>query len=36
MQKVLTQGFSTFVRRRRVQRHFERRPLPDALVAPPI
>ena len=36
MQKVLTQGFSTFVRRRRVQRHFERRPLPDALVAAPM
>ena len=36
MQKVLTQGFSTFLRRRRVQRHFERRPLLDALVAAPV
>ena len=36
MQKVLKQGFSTFLRRRRVQRHFERRPLLDALVAAPV
>ena len=36
MQKVLTQGFSTFLRRRRVKRHFERRPLLDALVAAPV
>jgi len=28
MHKVLTQGFSTFLRRRHAQRHFERRPLP--------
>ena len=33
MQKVFKQGFSTFLRRRRVQRHFERHPLLDALVA---
>ena len=33
MHKVLTQGFSTFLRRRRVLRHFARRPLLDALVA---
>ena len=33
MRKVFTQGFSTFLRRRRVQRHFERRPVLDALVA---
>ncbi len=33
MHKGLTQGFSTFLRRRRVKRHFERRPLLDALVA---
>ena len=32
---VLTQGFSTFLRRRRVRRHFERRPLLDALAATP-
>jgi Mg2+-importing ATPase len=36
MHKVLTQGFSTFLRRRRVQRHFERRPLLDSLVAAPV
>ena len=36
MEKVLTQGFSTFLRRRRVKRHFERRPLLDALVAAPV
>jgi Mg2+-importing ATPase len=35
MHKGLTQGFSTFLRRRRVQRHFERRPLLDSLVAAP-
>ena len=34
MHKVLTQGFSTFLRRRRVLRHFERRPLPGSAVAP--
>ncbi len=36
MQKLLKQGFSTFLRRRRVQRHFERRPLLDTLVAAPV
>ena len=36
MRKVLTQGFSSFLRRRRATRHFERRPLLDALVAPPV
>jgi Mg2+-importing ATPase len=30
--RVLTQAFSAFLRRRRVQRHFERRPLLDVLV----
>ena len=34
--RALTQGFSTFLRRRRVKRHFERRPLLDALVAAPV
>jgi len=33
MHKALTQRFSTFLRRRKVQRHFERRPLPDALAS---
>ena len=33
MHKTLTQGFSTFLRRRRAQRHFERRPLLDTLAA---
>ena len=33
MQRLLTQGFSSFLRRRRAQRHFERRPLLGALVA---
>jgi P-type Mg2+ transporter len=32
MHSLLTQGFSGFLRRRRVQRHFQRRPLLDALV----
>ena len=36
MLKGFTQGFSTFLRQRRVQRHFERRPLLDALVAEPV
>ncbi len=36
MRKVLTQGFSTFLRRRRAQRHFERRPLLEALAALPL
>ena len=36
MQKVLAQSFSTFVRRHCVRRYFERRPLPDALVAAPM
>ncbi|MEX8520125.1 MAG: magnesium-translocating P-type ATPase [Leptothrix sp. (in: b-proteobacteria)] len=35
MHKVLTQGFSTFLRRRRAKKHFERRPLLDTLVAAP-
>ena len=35
MLKVLTQGFSTFIRRRRAKRHFERRPLLDALMVSP-
>lgn len=35
MHRVFTQGFSTFLRRRRVLRHFERRPLLDALAAAP-
>jgi Mg2+-importing ATPase len=35
MHKALTQGFSTFLRRRRAQKHFERRPLLHALVASP-
>ena len=35
MQKVLKQGFSTFLRRRRVQQHFERHPLLEALAAAP-
>jgi Mg2+-importing ATPase len=29
MRKIFTQGFSRFLRRRHVQRHFERRPLPQ-------
>jgi Mg2+-importing ATPase len=33
--KLLTQGFSTFLRRRRAKRHFERRPLLDTLLAAP-
>jgi len=35
MRKLLTQGFSTFLRRRRATKHFERRPLLDTLVASP-
>ena len=35
MHKTLTQGFSNFLRRRRIKRHFERRPLLGALVAAP-
>src|SRR5450631_3695059 len=31
MRKALTQGFTTFLRRRHAQRHFARRPLLDAL-----
>jgi Mg2+-importing ATPase len=31
MKHVLTQGFSTFLRRRRAQRHFQRRPMLDTL-----
>ncbi len=31
-----TQRFGTFIRRRRAQKHFERRPLLDALVATPV
>jgi len=34
MRRVLTQGFSRFLRRRHAQRHFERRPLPGS-AAPP-
>jgi P-type Mg2+ transporter len=33
MRKALTEGFTTFLRRRRAQRHFARRPLLDALAA---
>ena len=36
MRKALTQGFSTFLRRRRVKRHFERRPLPGVPVTAAI
>ncbi|MBL0151751.1 MAG: magnesium-translocating P-type ATPase [Ideonella sp.] len=35
MNKVLTQGFSTFLRRRRAKKHFERRPLLESLTAAP-
>ena len=35
MKKALTQGFSTFLRRRRAKRHFERRPLLHTLRALP-
>jgi Mg2+-importing ATPase len=35
MNELLTQGFSGFLRRRRVQRHFQRRPLPGSLLAGP-
>ena len=35
MDKGLTPGFSSFLRRRRAQRHFERRPLLETLVAVP-
>ncbi len=35
MHKPLTQGFTTFLDRRRAKKHFERRPLLDALVASP-
>ena len=33
MKKLLTQGFSSFLRRRRALRHFSRRPMFDTLVA---
>ena len=33
MRQALTQGFSAFLRRRRAQRHFERRPLLETLTA---
>ncbi len=33
MAKALTEGFSTFLHRRRARRHFERRPLLDTLAA---
>ena len=33
--KVLTEGFSTFLRRRRAKGHFERRPLLESLTAEP-
>jgi Mg2+-importing ATPase len=35
MRKVLTQGFSSFLRRRRATMHFQRRPLLDTLAALP-
>ncbi len=35
MNKLLTQGFSTFLRRRRAKKHFERRPLLGSLTASP-
>ncbi len=35
MRMSLTQGFSTFLRRRRAKRHFERRPLLQTLLASP-
>ena len=35
MHKALTQGFSTFLRRRRAKGHFERRPLLSTLTASP-
>jgi P-type Mg2+ transporter len=35
MPKPLTQGFSSFLRRRRAQQHFQRKPLLDSLVAAP-
>lgn len=35
LRTALTEGFSTFLRRRRARKHFERRPLLDALVARP-
>ncbi len=35
MNRLLTQGFSSFLRRRRAKKHFERRPLLDTLVAVP-
>ena len=35
MQRALTRAFSNFLRRRRVKRHFERRPLLDTPVAAP-
>ena len=35
MNKLLTEGFSGFIRRRRVLRHFQRRPLLDNLTAAP-
>jgi Mg2+-importing ATPase len=36
MNKLLTQAFSSFLRRRRVKAHFERRPLLDSLMASPL
>jgi len=36
MHKAFTEGFSSFLRGRRVERHFERRPLLDALAAAPL
>ena len=36
MNKILTQGFSTFLSRRRAKKHFERRPLLDAVAAAPL
>ncbi|MBK9571887.1 MAG: magnesium-translocating P-type ATPase [Rhodoferax sp.] len=36
MNKLLTQGFSTFLRRRRAKMHFERHPLLASLTAAPV
>jgi Mg2+-importing ATPase len=35
MNKALTQGFSTFLRRRRAKAHFERRPVLETFTASP-
>ena len=36
MNKLLTQGFSTFLRRRRAKKHFERHPLLGSLTSAPV